>query len=145
VGATPPAAQVQDLDGNPVSLSQYVGRRPVLIEFWATWCEQCEALLPRMLAAHRRFGTQMEFIVVGVGVNQSRNSMRRHLERHAMPFRLVYDAGGAAVRAFQAPSTSYVVVLDAAGRVVYTGVGPDQDIEAAAQRALAGGARRGPS
>lgn len=137
LGATPPAAQVQDLDGNSVDLGQLVGRKPVLVEFWATWCPLCEALLPRMLAAQRRYGSRVEFVVVGVGVNQSRATMRRHLERHPMPFRLFYDATGAAVRAFQAPSTSYVVVLDAQGRVVYTGIGEDQDIEAAVRRALA--------
>ena len=53
-----------------------------------------------------------------------------------MPFTFLWDANGAAVRAFQAPSTSYIAVLDAKGKVVYTGVGEDQDIEAALRRAV---------
>jgi uncharacterized membrane protein YeiH len=48
-----------------------------------------------------------------------------------MAFPVLWDGRGAAVRAFRAPATSYVVVLDAAGRVVYTGIGADQDIEMA--------------
>jgi hypothetical protein len=40
------------------------------------------------------------------------------------------------VRAFQAPSTSYIAVLDSKGKVVYTGVGADQNIEAALETAL---------
>ncbi|MDO8666863.1 MAG: hypothetical protein Q7J79_09645, partial [Gemmatimonadales bacterium] len=36
LGATPPAAEVQDLDGKPVNLSNFVGHRPVVVEFWAT-------------------------------------------------------------------------------------------------------------
>ena len=136
LGATPPAAQVQDLDGNPVELSRFVGAKPVLVEFWATWCPLCAAILPRMEAARARYGTQVEFVVVGVGVNQTRATIRRHLERHPMPFAVFYDTTGAAVRAWQAPTTSYVVVLDAHGRVVYTGTGEDQDIEAAVGRAV---------
>lgn len=135
LGSTPAAAQVEDLDGRASDLSAWVGHRPVLVEFWATWCSNCRALLPKMEAAYRRYGRQVEFLVVGVGVNQSRNTMRRHLESHQMPFRFFFDASGSAVRAFQAPATSYVVALDARGRVVYTGVGPDQDIEAAVRRA----------
>lgn len=136
LGATPPAASVQDMDGNAVNLATIFGTKPVLIEFWASWCEICETLLPRMEAAHRRWGSQVEFVVMGVGVNQSRNTMQRHLTRHPMPFRFFYDADGGAVRAFQAPSTSYIVVLDARGRVVYTGIGESQDIDAAVRRAL---------
>lgn len=135
LGSTPAAAQVEDLDGRASDLSAWVGHRPVLIEFWATWCWNCRALLPKMEAAHRRYGRQVEFLVIGVGVNQTRNTMRRHLASHQMPFRLFFDASGSAVRAFQAPATSYVVALDARGRVVYTGIGPDQDIEAAVRRA----------
>jgi len=135
-GATPPAVQLETLDGRATDLTAFVGKKPVLIEFWATWCTNCRALLPRMRTAHQRYGREVEFVVIGVAVNQSRNSVRRHLAEHALPFRFFYDATGSAVRGFQAPATSYVVALDARGRVVYTGLGPDQDIEAAVRRAL---------
>jgi thiol-disulfide isomerase/thioredoxin len=139
LGTTPRPALVQDMAGEVADLSQlYVGKKPVLIEFWATWCPICAKLLPRMEAAQRRYGSRVEFVVIGVGVNETRESMRRHLERHAMPFRFYFDNAGAAVRAFETPSTSYIVALDASGRVVYTGVGEDQDIEAAARRAATG-------
>ena len=41
LGSTIPAAQVQDLDGREVDLAQLVGKKPVLVEFWATWCPIC--------------------------------------------------------------------------------------------------------
>jgi thiol-disulfide isomerase/thioredoxin len=137
LGTVPPTAQVQDMTGATVNLSRYVGQKPVLVEFWATWCPVCEALLPRMQAAQARYGSQVEFLVVGVGVNQSLRTVQRHVERHPMPFRFFFDPQGAAVRAFQAPVTGYVAVLDARGRTVYTGAGEDQDLEAALRRAIA--------
>ena len=51
LGTRAPAVVVQDLDGKPVDLGQYIGKKPVLLEFWATWCEICEALLPTVRAA----------------------------------------------------------------------------------------------
>ncbi len=143
LGQVPPAAEVQTLDGQRANLNQFIGRRPVLVEFWATWCPICRALMPRMLDAQRRYGRHMDFVIVGVGVNQSRRSMQRHVEEHPMPFHHFFDATGAAVRSFQAPSTSYIAVLDAQGRVVYTGVGEDQDIDAAVRRALPTASRSG--
>ena len=142
VGETPPAVTLQNLNGDSVSLSQWVGKKPVIIEFWATWCPICAELLPRMVAAQKKFGDRAEFLVVAVAVNQSKNSVRRHLEKHPMPFTFLWDGNGAAVRAFDAPATSYVVVLDAKGRVVYTGVGADQEIESALETAVGGGKRR---
>lgn len=137
VGQTPPPVTVEDLSGDTVSLARWVGKKPVIVEFWATWCPICEELLPRMEAAHKKYGDKAEFIVVAVAVNQSKSSVRRHLEKHPMPFTFLWDGNGAAVRAFQAPSTSYIAVLDSQGKVVYTGVGEDQNIEAAIQKGLA--------
>src|SRR2546426_5991554 len=135
VGETPPPVTLQNLNGDSVSLSQWIGKKPVIIEFWATWCPICAELLPRMEAAHKKYGDRAEFLVIAVAVNESQNTVRRHLEKQPMPFTFLWDGNGAAVRAFQAPNTSYVAVLDTKGRVVYTGVGADQDIEAALRRA----------
>ena len=95
-----------------------------------------------MELGHKKYGDRVDFLVVAVAVNESPNTVRRHLTRHPMPFTFLWDVNGNATRAFQAPATSYVAVLDAKGRVVYTGVGADQDIEAALERAVTGGKRR---
>jgi len=136
IGARPAAVTIEDLDGRPVDLGQIIGKKPVLLEFWATWCPLCAALFPRIEAAHARFGNRVEFVVIAVAVNQSQTTIKRHLTRHPMPFRVLWDSNGRAVRAFQAPSTSYVVVLDSAGKVAYTGLGAEQDIEAALRRVV---------
>jgi thiol-disulfide isomerase/thioredoxin len=137
-GATPPAVTIEDLDGKPVDLGQWVGKKPVVIEFWATWCPLCAELFPRLEAVQRRYGDAVQVVVVAVGVSQSPASIKRHLTRHPMGFPVLWDGNGAAVRAFQAPGTSYVVMLDAKGKVVYTGYGADQDLEREVAKRLRG-------
>jgi thiol-disulfide isomerase/thioredoxin len=127
-GSAPDAPTVEDLDGNAVDLSQWVGKKPVLVEFWATWCALCKALEPRLEAAHRQFGDRVEFLIIGVGVSQTPRSIRRHIEDHAPPGRMLFDRRGTAARAFAAPTTSYIVLLDAQGKVTYTGSGEDQPL-----------------
>ncbi|HYF38557.1 MAG TPA: TlpA disulfide reductase family protein, partial [Gemmatimonadales bacterium] len=109
VGTAAPAVTVNDLDGKPVDLGQYIGKRPVFLEFWATWCEQCEALLPRLRAAQAAYGSEVEFFGVNVTVNQSRQRVRKYIETHQPGFRVLYDDQGTSIRAFQVPATSYVV------------------------------------
>jgi peroxiredoxin len=137
IGSHAPAIQIGDLDGNPVDLAQYIGRKPVLMEFWAHWCTVCAALEPRLRASEQHYGSDVAFLTVAVGVNQTARSIRRHLEDHAVPGRLLFDRDGRATRAYDAPSTSYIVILDRHGRVAYTGVGEDQNLAAALARVTA--------
>ena len=134
VGTRAPAVVIADLDGKPVDLAQYIGRKPFMLEFWATWCGVCEELLPRVKAAHAAYGDQVEFLGVNVTVNQTKERVRRYLERHDPPYRTLYDEQGAAARAYDAPITSYIVVVDRQGKVAYTGTGANQDIEAVLRR-----------
>lgn len=137
-GSTPVGVTLERLDGDggTVDLSESIGRRPVLLEFWATWCENCEALHPRLLEAHAEYGDRVDFYAVAVGVNQSPERIRKHLEKLPVPFPTLWDERGAAVREFEAPNTSYIVVLDSDGRVTYTGTGAGQDIQAAIRTGL---------
>lgn len=135
VGSIPEPLIIEDLDGNPVDLSQYRGR-PLLVEFWATWCANCQALQPQMESVYEANRSRIEFIAIAVGVGQSPRSVKRRLARHPSAYRYLFDRRGTAVRTFLAPTTSYVVVMDENGVVTYTGVGPDQDIAAAVNTAL---------
>lgn len=129
VGAAAPAVVVHDLDGKSIDLGQYIGSKPLFIEFWATWCESCEALLPRVRAAQAVYGGKVEFIGVNVTVNQTPEQVRRYIETHKPPFRTLYDDEGASTRAFQVPATSYVVIVDRSGKIVYTGSGGTQKFD----------------
>jgi thiol-disulfide isomerase/thioredoxin len=141
LGSRPAAVTLEDLDGKPVVLGEQFGKRPVLVEFWATWCPRCAALLPKLTAAHARYGDRVTFVAVAVAVSQSPPSIKRHLDRHPMPFPVLWDVDGRAVRDFAAPTTSYVVVLDATGAVAYTGTGEDQNIEDALGHVLEKGGK----
>jgi thiol-disulfide isomerase/thioredoxin len=136
VGSQGPVVTVPDLEGRPVDLGQYIGKKPVFLEFWATWCPLCEELLPRVRDAHGRFGDKVAFIGVNVAVNQTRDRVRRYLAQHQVPFQVLYDEAGVSVRAYDAPQTSYIVILNAQGKVVYTGVGTEQKFEDALARVV---------
>jgi hypothetical protein len=76
------------------------------------------------------FGDRVEFFGVNVAVNQSLDRVKRWVEDNKPPFTTLYDDEGTSTRAYAAPTTSYVVVVDRTGKVVYTGTGGTQDISA---------------
>ncbi|MDB4917230.1 MAG: Redoxin domain protein [Gemmatimonadetes bacterium] len=126
---------VATLDGKPVNLAD-IAKGPAVIEFWATWCESCEALLPAMKKAHAAYGSKVKFVAVAVSVNQSVARVKAHVAKYGVPGEQFYDTKGDATGRWEVPATSYVVVLDRNSKVVYSGVGGDQDIEKAVRKAL---------
>ena len=136
VGSKAPAITINDLEGIPVDVGAMYGKKPVLLEFWATWCSICRALLPELDRVHKAYGDRVEILGVNVTVNDSKSRIRRYLEEHQPPFRVLYDDKGIGARAFDVPATSFIVVVDRAGKVVYTGSGEAQDLVAAVNRAV---------
>ena len=139
VGSKAPPIVINDLDGKPVDLGLVIGKKPVMLEFWATWCALCKGLLPQLAAVRKAYGDQVEIIGINVTVNDSKGRIKRYLEEHHPPFQVLYDDKGAGTRAYDVPATSYIVVVDRSGKVVYTGSGADQDLVAAVRKGIGGG------
>jgi len=136
IGSVAPGAKVHTLDGKDADLSQYVGKTPVIMEFWATWCPNCKELEPTLLEAAKKFGTQIRFVGVAVSVNETPARVKAFVAKHGLPGDQYFDTKGDATGAYDVPATSYVVVFNKAGKVVYTGLGGKQDLESAIKKAL---------
>jgi thiol-disulfide isomerase/thioredoxin len=136
IGSTAPPAKMMTLDGKEGDLAQYIGKTPMLIEFWAVWCPNCKELEPTLIAAAKKYGSQVKFIGVAVSVNETAERVKAFVEKHGLPGDHFFDSKGNATGAYDAPATSYVVVINKAGKVVYTGLGGKQNLEAAIKKAL---------
>lgn len=136
VGKRAPSAIVQTLDGKAVDLGSYVGRTPMLIQFWATWCPQCHELQPALLAAQKKYAGKMKFIGVAVSIRQSPARLKAYVAKHKLTHEILFDANANASDAYDVPATSYVVVVNRKGDIVYTGLGGDQNLDAAIRKAL---------
>ena len=138
VGSAAPAAMVSTLDGRVANLSDHLWKGPVVMEFWATWCPVCKELEPAMAALTKKYTGKVTFVNVAVSVNQSPALVQRFVTAHRMGGVHYFDTKGDATGEYDVPATSYVVVIDKAGKVVYTGVGGDQGpkIEAAIRKVL---------
>jgi len=136
VGTVAPDAAVETLDGKAASLRSLVGEKPVLIEFWATWCGVCKELEPAIEAAQAKYGNRVNFVGVAVSANQSAERVRRYTALHLKGFTHFYDRRGNAVEAYDVPATSYIVILGRDGKVAYSGLGAKQAIDAALAKVL---------
>jgi thiol-disulfide isomerase/thioredoxin len=138
VGAVAPGAPIETLEGSTIDLGTLLKGKPTVLEFWATWCGNCKQLEPAMVSAYGKYKDRAQFVAIAVSLNQTVERVKDYRTRFKLPFTFLYDRRGDASEAYDAPATSYVVIVNAAGRVVYTGVGGAQDLDAAIAKALAG-------
>jgi len=127
-GAVAPDFQLKDLDGQSVRLSDWRGR-PVLINFWATWCGPCEVEMPAIQAAydaHQEEG----LVVLAIAVDDSAKNVQGFFERHGLTFQSLMDDGtvSSAYQVFGLP-TSYFVGSDGVITAVHTGPLTEDEIE----------------
>jgi peroxiredoxin len=86
-----PDFTLTDLNGNRVSLSQFLGQ-PVVINFWATWCPPCRVEIPHFVEAYEREQGQVVFLAISV--DEPESVVRDFVEEQGMPFIILLDDGG---------------------------------------------------
>ena len=71
--------------------------KPVVVNFWATWCEPCKEEMPRIVAAARRYAGRVHFL--GVDVEDDLGAAASFARRYEMTFRSLADPDGKIRRA----------------------------------------------
>ena len=127
-GAVAPDFTLADLDGQPISLSDWQGR-PVLINFWATWCGPCEVEMPTIQAAydaHQEDG----LVVLAVAVDDSAKNVRSFFDKRDLTLLPLMDDGtvSSIYQVFGLP-TSYFVAANGKITAVHTGLLTEDKIE----------------
>ncbi len=115
-GGPAPDFQLQNLDGQIISLSEFRGK-PVLINFWATWCPSCQkelSVLNNMYAGLVKEGIE----VFAINVGEFPDTVENFIESYSLAYRVLLDKDTFVARAFQTGVPSYVLI-DKKGQVVF--------------------------
>lgn len=81
-----PASQYEDLEGNPVALNDYKGKR-LLLNYWATWCRPCIEEMPDLLSAQEALST--ENYVFLLASDQSVEKIKAFEEKRGFDFKFI--------------------------------------------------------
>jgi thiol-disulfide isomerase/thioredoxin len=137
-----PAFTLTDLDGHPVSRDSLLGR-PVLVEFWATWCPPCRGTLQWLGTLRQRHGDRVA--VLAIAVESADDAVRKVAGDSGLPIRFAMGQPQV-VRAFGdlgAVPTLFLFGPDGRTEAVFYGATPTlhADAESAVARLLPGGSR----
>ena len=109
--------------GEMVSLDQYRGK-VVVLNFWASWCQECRLEHENLLAINRRFGDHPEFVMLGVDYQDTVKAALAYLRRYGSNSRHVRDTGGVISIGYGVYGVPETFVLDQQGVIRFKHVGP---------------------
>lgn len=128
-----PDFRVTDVDGQKVALKDVLGKGPVVVDFWATWCKPCLKELPYVDRIREQYAERgVQVLAVTIDSPKSQNQVKKLVDTHGYGFRVLLDGEQEVFRKLQGKgSVPYLVVLDAEGFIRYqhTGYRPGDENE----------------
>ncbi len=121
----PPATDfsVYDTEGNLVKLSDYFGK-PIVLNFWASWCGPCQSEMPDFEEAYRQLGNDIHFLMVNVtGGRETLSGAKSFIEHSGYTFPVLYDVDGDAANAYRVYSLPTTYFIDASGHLIAQATG----------------------
>lgn len=120
-GAPAPNFSLPDRSGRSFSLSNFRGR-PLLIDFWATWCGPCRETMPEVQRLHQKYGTQLQ--VVGINIEGNSQDVLSYLDEGGYTFPVLFDSGNwdsIVATSYGVSSIPRTFLIDRNSRILYEG------------------------
>lgn len=87
-----PDFELTDLNGGKVKLSDYQNEKPVIVEFWTSWCHNCQREMPKLQKKYKRYNDKFEIIGVNLlAVKDNEKDVRNFVKRNNITFPIVFD------------------------------------------------------
>ena len=126
-GAVASDFTLQDLNGKSVKLSDFKGK-PVLIDFWATWCPPCRASIPGLEKLHKAYGGK-GLVVLAISLDQGGwDSVKSFAAESGITYTVLKGTEDVASQ-YQVRTIPMLVIMDKEGKIVKRYIGFDSEEE----------------
>ncbi|HEX9940949.1 MAG TPA: redoxin domain-containing protein [Thermoanaerobaculia bacterium] len=118
-----PAFTVKTFDGKEVAFKSFASGKPVLVDFWATWCAPCVSAMPKLQQLHQRHAAK-GFSVVGISIDEEHQRARKLAEKRKLAYPVFLDATETpAWSVFHVRAVPAMFLIDSQGRIVQQWLG----------------------
>lgn len=108
----------QDIFGDEVSLSDFRGRSPVLLVFWATWCGFCAKELPDLIAFTQKY--QGKIVVLAIDSGESKETIKNYYLEKGVNFSMILDEKRKIWNKYSVRGTPSHFLIDKEGKIIAT-------------------------
>lgn len=115
-GQLAPDFSLARLGGGTISLAEFRGKKPVVVDFWASWCPNCRRDMPRLNSFHEKYKDKVE--VIGVNLKESESVAQEFVSSRSIAFPIALDTNGQVSNAYGNRYTNTHVLIDKDGHLV---------------------------
>lgn len=117
----------RDMDGNVVDMANIIGKKPVMLVFWASWCPNCKTEVPKVNKLAAEYEKQgMEFIAINIGYNDSPRRAKKFIKKTDMSYPVIFDSTHTITNGYMVYGVPTILIADSKGVVQFRHFGtPD--------------------
>jgi cytochrome c biogenesis protein CcmG, thiol:disulfide interchange protein DsbE len=116
-----PNAKLEDLEGKKVQLKSYLGKGPVLLSFWATWCKPCQEELPEYQKLYNEYKDKgFQMIAISIDNEKTVAKVKPFAKSRNYKFTILLDSNSDAAREYYVQDVPNTFLIDKKGNIVYT-------------------------
>jgi thiol-disulfide isomerase/thioredoxin len=120
-----PSLKFKASDGSTKSIESFRGK-PVLIDFWATWCVPCTASMPELAEIYKQAKSK-GLVLISVDQDEEAGKAAEFLASHGYDWQNFHDGDGAIAKLLPSAGIPHMVLVDANGTVAYDTAGVDRN------------------
>ena len=102
--------------GGTIDLKDYIGKKPVVLDFWASWCPNCQRSMPVLNQLYLKYKDKVE--VIGINIQEPENLIKKFVESYKINFPIVFDFDGEISREYGINYTNVHVLVGIDGKVI---------------------------
>ena len=112
---------VYDEEGNTVKLSDFKGKKPVVINIWASWCGPCKAEMPYFEEAIKKYGDEVEILMVNLtdGQRETKEKALKFLKDNNLEMDVVFDEDLNAANTYNIMGIPRTIFVNIDGEITY--------------------------
>lgn len=119
LGNAAPDFNATTITGEAFNLSDYKGKKPVYLKFWATWCSYCKAEMPHLNSIKQNYGDDIQIVTINVGMNDSIKNINHFFQNQGYQLPTIFDQKGELTSRYGVVGTPHHILIDREGKIAY--------------------------